>query len=97
MKSVTRVEIIIDAHHIPQVVRTLAKTGVRHYSVFPQVYGRGDRGDRSGEELTGTFTNAMLLTICDPADTPRVEEAVRPLLKQLGGICLFTESRELEH
>lgn len=97
MKPVVRVEIVIGVHHVPQVIRALESMGLPHYSHVPHVVGRGDRGERSGEELTGTFTNALLLTTCEPENAESVAQTIEPLLKQFGGVCLLTDSREVEH
>jgi nitrogen regulatory protein PII len=97
LKPVKRVEIVIDAVHLSLVLQTLERCGLKGYSVLQHVTGKGDRGVRDGGELTGVLENRYVLTTCPPEDVQRLGQALRPILRAHGGICLVSDGQWLEH
>lgn len=97
MTNVKRIDIVIDKPHAEAVIDALAAAGVRAYTMTPHVVGRGDRGERRGDELTDVFTNVLILTTCTPEQLQRVTDAVRPLLRAHGGLCLVSDAALLGH
>ncbi|MCA9297947.1 MAG: hypothetical protein KDA28_02710 [Phycisphaerales bacterium] len=97
MTPVKRIECIIDAAHTPTLLEAVRRAGVPHYSLIREVQGDGDRGKRSGDELTDIFRNCYILIACPEAKVDAVTSAVRPLLKAYGGICLVSDALWLEH
>ena len=97
MKPVKRIEIIIDAPEVPELVATLRAQGVSGYSVFSAVTGGGERGERRNDEPGGGSGNACILTAVPAEDVAPLIEAVRPILKRRGGICLVSDAEWLIH
>jgi nitrogen regulatory protein PII len=97
MKPVKRVEVVVDTLAVPRVLRALESCGVSGWTVVREVQGRGDRGLREGDELTGISGNGYVLTACDADDLPRVAEAIRPILRTFGGVCLISDAAWLVH
>lgn len=97
MNSVKKLEIVIDAAHTPALLRALRNANAPGYTVFRDVQGMGDRGERSGDELTDVFRNCYVLVACSPEESQRITEAIRPLLQKYGGICLVTDAESLQH
>ena len=97
MKPVKRIEIIIDHVALRHVTTLLEKEGFGSYTVIPETTGKGDRGARSGDGLSGEFNNAYLLLACPDSDAPRLVELIRPLLKKFGGICLLSDAEWVKH
>lgn len=97
MKAVKRVEIVIDALQLDRVLAILEKIGVSGYTVLPNARGRGERGARAGDELTGALKNAYVMTACPPEEADRVVEAVAPMLKRFGGVCLVSDAQWVLH
>jgi nitrogen regulatory protein PII len=94
---VKRVEIIVDTLEAPNVLRLLSKIGVSGYSVIHDVTGKGGRGTRAGDELTDVFKNAYILIACSPDESERIADAIRPVLKRFGGICMMSEAEFVKH
>ncbi|MCX7938246.1 MAG: hypothetical protein N2545_02245 [Thermoflexales bacterium] len=67
------------------------------YTIIRDVIGKGERGIRRGDELSGVFKNSYLLTTCEPEQLPAIVEAVRPILKQRGGVCLVSDAMWVKH
>jgi len=97
MQDVHRIEIVIDAAHSPRLIRLLAEHGLKGYTLIRGVVGVGERGEQLGDEITGVSNNNYILTTCPPERVDEVVDAVRPLLKRVGGICLVSEARWLQH
>jgi nitrogen regulatory protein PII len=97
IESVKRVEIIVDTLQAPKVLRMLGKIGVSGYSVINDVTGKGGRGLQAGDELTDVFKNTYILTACSPEQMETIVNAVRPVLKRFGGLCLISDAVMVEH
>ena len=97
MQAVKRVEIITDSLETREVCRVLDRVGVSGYSVIRDVTGRGERGVQSGDDLTDVFKNSMVLLACPPERVQEVVEAIRPILKRRGGICLVSDAMWVMH
>jgi nitrogen regulatory protein PII len=97
MTPMKRVEVVLDAHELSAVCVVLDQAGVTGYTIIREVTGKGDRGDRGGDALTGTLKNGYILCACNEAQARAVVEAVRPLLTRLGGVCLVTDCMWVEH
>ena len=97
MKTVLRVEIVVDRVKLNDVLELVQASGADGYTVIPQVWGSGSRGLRSGDECTDVFTNAMVLLACETAVWDALEGQIRPILKRYGGICLVGEVKSLLH
>lgn len=97
METVKRIEIITDAHEMREVCAVLDALGVSGYSLVREVTGRGERGEQTGDELTGVFTNSLIITTCAPERLAEIVEAIRPILKRRGGVCLVTDALSVRH
>ena len=67
------------------------------YTVIKGVTGKGERGDRAGDELTGVFNNSYVITTCQEAELEKVIRAIRPILKRFGGMCLISDAQWIIH
>lgn len=97
MIPVKRIEIIIDEIGLLKVLKLLDAAGVSGYTVIKNTIGKGERGTRGGDELTGVFTNSYIMTACPPEKVTAVVESLRPTLKQRGGVCLVSDALWLIH
>lgn len=98
MKPCKRIEIVIEEALAPRIGELLESLGAPAYTLLPQARGRGDRGQRRGDDPTGTLTNAVIVIACeDDALTQRIAEGLRPMLAQSGGMCLVSDAMWLKH
>jgi nitrogen regulatory protein PII len=97
MQAVKRVEIVIDAPEMPHLLELLESVGAKDYTIIKEAHGRGDRGLRGGDVFSGVFDNTYLLIACAPDVAERLVEAVRPVLRRRGGICLVSDALWVRH
>lgn len=92
MKKVMKVEIITDALEVESIIKLLDEVGVSGYSVISRdVTGKGMRGIRSGDKLTDLFKNSYVMVVCNEVEMYKVVEAVRPVIKKFGGVCIVSD------
>ncbi|QDG50616.1 transcriptional regulator [Persicimonas caeni] len=96
MRAVKRIEIVIDSLQIDRMVELLDDAGVSGYTVLPNARGRGRRGVRSGDEITGALENIYVMTICESDNLDTVLAAIRPLLDRFGGMCVVSDAELME-
>lgn len=95
MRNVQRIEIVVDAPHAARVLKALRSVGIDDYTLVRGVFGSGDRGPQLGDDITGVSNNNYILTTCPPDRLQAVTDALRPLLRRFGGLCLVSEARRL--
>jgi nitrogen regulatory protein PII len=92
MMTVKRIEIIVAAPGLPGVLKMLDAARVSGYTIIKDATGKGERGERGGDELSGTFINSYVITTCPPQQIGQVIEALRPILKRFGGVCFVSDA-----
>jgi nitrogen regulatory protein PII len=98
MKPCKRLEIVIEEHMSRRLAEMLDDLGVPGYTVIDQASGRGERGSRHADDISGAMTNCVYLIACpDDAMAQRIVERIRPLLTRSGGICMMSEAMWLRH
>ncbi|MBM4264906.1 MAG: transcriptional regulator [Deltaproteobacteria bacterium] len=97
MEAAKKVEIICDSVEVKNVIEILEKAGVTGYTIIPDVIGKGERGMRRGDDVTGVFNNSMIITACNPALIPQIVDTIRPVLKRIGGVCLISDTQYVIH
>lgn len=87
-----KVEIITDALEVEGIVKLLDEVGVSGYSIISkEVTGKGRRGIRSGDKLTDLFKNSYIMVVCNEVEMHKIVEAIRPVIKKFGGVCIVSE------
>lgn len=92
MQPVKRVEIVCDAVGLPLLLEKLESAGATGYTVLRGAGGKGERGTRAGDEPSGVFENVCVMTACGAGELAPLIEAVRPVLKRFGGVCLVSDA-----
>ncbi len=98
MKACKRIEIVIEKPIAPRVAQMLVDLAVPGYTLIDSASGRGDRGLRRADEVTGVSTNCVFIVACDDEKiAQKIIDHVRPLLAESGGICLVSDAHWVEH
>lgn len=97
MERVKKVEIITNTLELGKVLDILEKVGVSGYTLIKDVTGKGDRGQVLDDLETEALTNGYVLSVCTEEQESELVEAVRPVLKKYGGVCLVSDAKWLVH
>lgn len=92
--KVKRVEVITLANEIGKVEDHAKQLGCG-YTLWPNVEGWGDRGERKDDEASGVFRNACLLVVCTPEQAEELLRGAHEVTKRYGGICLCSDAEVL--
>ena len=82
---------------LDEVVKALDRIGVVGYTIIRHVGGRGERGERRTEEFSDELENIYLMVACSGSQAADMIEAIRPILKKVGGICLVSDATWVAH
>jgi nitrogen regulatory protein PII len=92
-----KVEIVVNRPYLEKILEFLEKVGVKGYTVIEDVKGLGDKGFMGGDEITDTFKNSYIFTVCDEETAKKIEDGIIPLLKKYGGICVISDVKAYIH
>nr|WP_275973938.1 transcriptional regulator [Argonema galeatum] len=73
------------------------KLGVSGYSVIRNVIGKGGRGMADDDIEMSVLSNVYVMTTCAEKEVHQLVEAIRPILKRFGGICLVSDAEWIIH
>ncbi|SKB14020.1 Nitrogen regulatory protein P-II [Planktothrix sp. PCC 11201] len=97
MQDIKKVEIIIDTFHIQDALDILDRIKVSGYTLIKDTSGKGDRGV-SCSDLECDFSSSYIMTICtSEQQLNTLIELIKPLLKKVGGVCLFSDAKWVIH
>lgn len=96
-EKVKKIEIVIDYLQLKNLLTKLEDAGFDNYTAIKDVIGKGSRGSRSGDGLTGEFNNSLVIIACKDNEVDKITKIVNPLLKKFGGVLLVSEAKLIEH
>lgn len=97
MEPCKRIEIVIEQRQASALLEDLHGLGLSGYTLIPNARGSGDRGLRSGDELTGVMTNSVIIIACQEADVAAILDLAGPAIRRSGGVCLVSDASLLSH
>ncbi|WP_448588292.1 P-II family nitrogen regulator [Thermocrinis sp.] len=97
MISQKKVEIVVNKPYLKKILEFLEEKGVKGYTVIEDALGLGERGLMRGDELTDTFKNSYIFTVCDEETAKVIAEGIVPYLKRFGGVCLISDVLYVKH
>lgn len=91
-----RIEIVIDAGKLEELIGLLMEAGAKGYTVIRKAGGLGSRGKRSPDVVLCDEGNAVVILACKEDQATRIAQGLRPRLKKFGGMCLISNCEWLE-
>jgi nitrogen regulatory protein PII len=93
VEAVKKIEIITNSLEMPQVLRILDNINVSGYTIIENVTGKGDRGQVINDLATPALTNGYVMSICTTEQEHKLVEAITPILKKFGGVCIVSDAK----
>lgn len=97
MLKMKKVEIIVESLEVDNITAILESINVSGYTIIKDVTGNGGRGNRLDDELTDVFKNSYIIVVCDKGKALEIIEAIRPILKKVGGVSLLSDVHWVKH
>lgn len=97
MEIVKKVEIVTTSLEMTKVLEVLEEVGITGYTVIRDVVGKGDRGTASDDLEQDILSNRYVMTVCTEDQERILVEAIRPILKKFGGVCIVSDAKWIVH
>lgn len=83
-----KLEIIIERLEAKMVLKKLKEAGIKRYTIFPDLHGKGSNVGREIDDLTDIMKNVMIMCIATEEEIQKAITAVKPLLNDYSGIMI---------
>ncbi len=91
-KKMKKVEIVIEAIMLDEVISIIDEAGVSGYTILPSVTGQGHRGHRTGLGFTDVFNHAMIFTLTDEVAAIKISQEVKKLIQNYAGVVIISDA-----
>jgi nitrogen regulatory protein PII len=92
MKSMKKIEVIIEAVYLNRLLQLFEKRGIKHYTLLKDIEGSGGHGLKMADDVTDVFSNDYFFTVCEEEKFLEVKEEIRAFTKKYGGKCFVTDT-----
>jgi nitrogen regulatory protein PII len=89
--AMKRIEIVIEEESLGDLIGLFKSVNVRGYTFINRAGGLGTRGERRPDDYALQEKNAVVILACEENQAERVITALRPRLKDFGGMCLVSD------
>lgn len=98
MQPCKRIEIVVERTQSRQVAAALDALQAGGFTILYGAGGSGDRGPRRADDVTDTDENCVFIVAVDgEEEAKQIVEAVRPVLRRYGGLCLVSDAMRVIH
>lgn len=91
MKSMKKVEIIIESVYINRLLELLKKNDITGYTIIRDIEGCGGHGLKTADDVTDVFSNNYVFTVCEEEKYLNMEDAILSFIKKYGGKCIVSD------
>ena len=91
MKSMKKVEIIIESVYIKRLLKVFEEHGITGYTVIKDIEGYGGHGLKPADDVTDVFSNILVFTVCDAEVYEKMDRDIRTFLHTYGGKCILSD------
>jgi len=95
MKSMKKVEIIMEAIYLSRVLKLFKKHSIVHYTLIRDIEGNGTHGLMMNDDVTDIGKNDYLFTVCEEEKFLQMKDEIRTFTKRFGGKCFVTDTMML--
>lgn len=89
--AMKRIEIVVDEEALGDLLGLCRTASVRGYTFIKHAGGLGSRGERRPDDYALEEKNAVVILACEEQQAERLVMALRPRLKEFGGMCLISD------
>jgi hypothetical protein len=91
MKNMKKVELVIESVYLKRLLKLFKKHDIGGYTIIKDIEGAGGHGLKTGDDVTGVFSNVYIFTVCEDAQYKIMDKDIRSFLKSYGGKCILSD------
>lgn len=86
-----KVELVIESVYLKRLLKLFKKHDIGGYTIIKDIEGAGGHGLKTGDDVTGVFSNVYIFTVCEDAQYKIMDKDIRSFLKSYGGKCILSD------
>lgn len=91
MKSMKKVELIIEAVYVNRLLELFKKHDISGYTIIKDIEGAGGHGLRTADDVSDIFSNNYVFTVCEEGQYQDMDKDIRSFLHRYGGKCILSD------
>lgn len=91
MKSMKKVELIIESVYVNRLVELFKKHDINGYTIIKDIEGYGGHGLKTADDVSDIFTNTYVFTVCEADQYQKMDKGIRSFLSRYGGKCILSD------
>lgn len=95
LNELKKIEIITDYVYVNKFTSKLDDVGVKGYSIFKDVSGKGSSGNKDGHGLMAGSKNCLIFIICETDDLGNIISSLKELTKKFSGMILVSDVNKI--
>ena len=89
MKSMKKVELIIESVYLNRLLELFKKHSINGYTIIKDIEGLGGHGLKMADEVSDMLTNIYIFTVCEAEQYQAMDKDIRRFLSRYGGKCIL--------
>ncbi len=91
MKQMKKVELIIESVYLNRLLELFKKHDINGYTIIKDIEGSGGHGLKTGDDVSGVFSNIYIFVVCDADIYQNMDKDIRSFLNKYGGKCILSD------
>ncbi|APW64572.1 MULTISPECIES: P-II family nitrogen regulator [Arcobacteraceae] len=95
MKSMKKIEMIIESIYLNKVLDLFKEKDITGYTIIKDIEGSGGHGIKMADQFSDIQSNNYIFTVCDSSKFEEIKEEIRAFTKRYGGKCIVSDAMML--
>ena len=95
MKSMKKIEMIIESIYLNKVLDLFKEKDITGYTIIKDIEGSGGHGIKMADQFSDIQSNNYIFTVCDNSKFEEIKEEIRAFTKRYGGKCIVSDAMML--
>ncbi len=92
MKSMKKIEVIIEAIYVNKLLEIFANHNISGYTIIRDIEGLGAHGLKTADDACDLFSNNYIFTVCEEEIFLFMKEDIRAFVQKYGGKCIVIDT-----
>lgn len=91
MKSMKKVEVIIEAIYLNRLLDLFTNHEIHGYTIIRDIEGFGGHGLKTADDTCDLFSNIYIFTVCEADQYQSMDKDIHSFLNRYGGKCILSD------